>query len=71
MADILISLHLSTGCRRNLRVTNFTVMLREFIQQAFVGQESLRQAFGVIQTFDGEDIFDVFQLTFKLCQLRR
>ena len=45
MTDILIRLHIATGSGRNLRVTNFSVMLREFLQQRLIGLKTLRKPF--------------------------
>ena len=56
---VLIGLHFTARGRGNLRIADFAVVFRIFIQQRFIGEEPLRQPFGVIQTLHGEDVFDV------------
>ncbi len=47
------------------------MMLREFIQQGFIGEESLRQPFGIIQSFNRKDILNVLEFVLELGKLRR
>ena len=46
-------------------------MLREFFQQGFVREESLRQPFGIIKSFNRKDILNVLEFILKLGKLRR
>ena len=46
-------------------------MLREFIQQGFISEESLRQPFGIIQSFNRKDILNVLEFVLELGKLRR
>ena len=68
MTNILIGLHITTRRWCNLGITNFTMMLRIFFQQRFIGEKTLWQTFGIIQPFDRKDILYVFQFRFKLRQ---
>lgn len=40
MTNILISLYITTRCRRNLLITDFTAMLRKVFQQRFICQKT-------------------------------
>ena len=71
MTNILIGLNLAPRGRCNLRIADFTVVLRELLQQGFIGMETFRQALRVVQPLNGEDVFHICQLGFKLRQLRR
>ncbi len=56
MTNILIGLHITTRRWCNLGITNFTMMLRIFFQQRFIGEKTLWQTFGIIQPFDRKEI---------------
>ena len=71
MANILIGLYFAAGGWRNLRIANLAMVLRVFLQQGFIGEKALRQAFRVIQSLNGEDIFYPLKLAFQLCQFGR
>ena len=71
VADILIGLHIAAGRRRDLGITDLTVMLRILFEQRLIGEEPLRQPFRVVKALHREDILHVFELVFQLDQLRR
>ena len=49
VADILIGLHIAAGRRRDLGITDLTVMLRILFEQRLIGEEPLRQPFRVVK----------------------
>lgn len=69
MANILIGLYFTAGGWRNLRIANLAMVLRVFLQQGFIGEKALRQAFRVIQSLNGEDIFYPLSSLFSCASL--
>lgn len=71
VTNITVSLNLTARGRRYLGIADLAVMLREFIQQGFISEESLRQPFGIIQSFNRKDILNVLEFVLELGKLRR
>ncbi len=62
MTNVLIGLHIATRRRSNLRIADFATVFREVFQQRFIRQETFRQAFGIIETLTGNNVFRIAQL---------